>query len=183
MRVFTAEDFQRLIENLPQTAENNSVYQALCEMMQEQQVERQPYTFQVDFCTGVTQGSGNLFAAPAAAGGQVQGNFLVDSSSPFMLVSTAFQTDVAGAAVTQSTRPWPNQVVMLQDQSSNRSWMNGAVPVASLFGTGSQPYFWPQPRLIPGNTNVQVTLTNYDAASVPNTRLSFHGYRLYSTKS
>lgn len=182
MRMFTAEDFEALIQQLPQDAGNQHVYNALMAMRDENSVEKQPYTFEVDFCTGVVQGATNVFPAPAAVGGQSVGNFLVDTSSPFMLVSSSYQSDLAGAAVLQNARVSPNVVCLIQDQSSNRNWMNGPVPVPSIFGVSGLPYFWPQPRLIPGNTNVQITLTNYDAASVPNTRLSFHGYRLYSAR-
>ncbi len=180
MRMYTSEDFKRLQDLLPNDPATQAAYQALAEMAAENAVEKQPYTFEVDFATTIIQGATNLFAAPAAAGGQSVGNFLVDTSSPFVLVSSTYQADVAGAAVTVSTRPAPNVVITIQDQSSNRNWMNGPVPIPSLFGIGTLPYFWPQPRLLPGNTNVQMTLTNYDAASVPNIRLSFHGYRLYA---
>jgi hypothetical protein len=184
MKVFTADEIQQLIDALPNTPENAVIYQTLMQMRDEQAVIRQPYTFQVDFCTTITQGSGNVFAAPTAAGAlPVTGNFIVDTSAPFMLVSQCYQADVAGAAVTVSTRPAPNVVITMQDQSSNRNWQNGGVPIPSIFGNGTLPYFLPQPRLIPANTNVQMTVTNYDAASVPNIRLSFHGYRLYSTRS
>lgn len=180
MRMFTADDFKRLQDLLPNDPANQQVYQMLGEMAAENAVEKQPYDFEVDFATTITQGAVNVFPAPAAAGGQSTGNFLVDTSSPFVLVSTAYQADIAGAAVTVSTRPAPNVVITIQDQSSNRNWMNGPVPIPSIFGIGTLPYFWPQPRLLPGNTNVQMTLTNYDVASVPNIRLTFQGYRLYS---
>ncbi len=177
MRMFTAEDFRRIQEMLPNDPATQAAYQALAEMA----AEKQPYTFEVDFATTITQGAANVFPAPTAAGAAPSvGFFLVDTSSPFVLVSSTYQADVAGAAVTVSTRPAPNVVISIQDQSSNRNWMNGPVPIPSIFGIGTLPYFWPQPRLLPGNTNVQMTLTNYDAASVPNIRLSFHGYRLYA---
>jgi hypothetical protein len=182
MRVYTAEDFDALIAALPNAPENQAVYSQLMQMRDENSVERQPYTFEVDFATTITQGTTNVVAAPAAAGGQATNSFLVDTSSPFMLVSTTFRADLAGAAQNSGALVTPNHVVLIQDQSSNRNWMNCPVPVTSLFGSAQLPYFWPQPRLLPGNTNVQIQLTNYDAASVPNVRLSFHGYRLYSTR-
>lgn len=185
MQIYTSEDFQRWLDMLPNDPANTPLANELQQAMAECQVIKHPYTFEVDFASGAaatgTAGSGNIFAAPTAAGAlSVTGNFIVDSSSPFMLVSTAYQSDVAAAAVTQSTRPSPNQVVMIQDQSSNRNFMNAPVPVPSLFGTGQLPYFWPIARLIPANSQIVITMTNYDAASVPNTRLSFHGYRFYS---
>jgi hypothetical protein len=100
-----------------------------------------------------------------------------------MLVSQSFKSDLAGAAQTSGALIVPNQTVLIQDQSSNRNWSNVGVPLSSYFGTAQLPYFLPQPRFIPANTNVQVALANFEAANTPNTRLSFHGYRLYSTKS
>jgi hypothetical protein len=182
MKVYTDEDFNALIANLPQDPATETVYQALLTMRDENSVIRQPYTFDVDFSTGAGLLTG-AFAAPAP-GGNTVGQFLVDSSSPFMLVSGTYRSDLAGAAQTDSTRISPNQTVFIQDQSGNRNWMNVAVPVTSLFGDrASLPYFWPQPKLVPANTTVLVTLFNYEAANTPNTRLSFHGYRFYSSRT
>ena len=177
MRVFTPAEIEAVINLLPNTPDNGQAYQALMQMMQDQQIIEQPYTFEVDF---VGAGGGGTFAAPGPAG-QTVGNFLVDTSSPFMLISTTYKADVAAAAQNSGNTIVPNATVMIQDQSSNRNWMNIAVPVPSLFGTAQLPYFWPKPRLIPGNTNVNVTLASFEAAVTNNVRLSFHGYRLYST--
>lgn len=183
MKLFTADDFKRLVDMLPNTADNQAVYAQLMEMMDENSVEKHPYNFEVDFCTTITQGSSNVFAAPTAAGAaSVTGNFLVDASSPWLWVSQSYQADVAGAAVTVSTRPAPNVVCLITEAASNRQWMNGPVPIPSIFGVSGLPYMLPQPRLLPGNSNVQIQVTNYDAASVPNIRLTFHGYRFYQTR-
>lgn len=178
MRIYEAADIKRLIDMLPNVAGTEAIYNELAQMMAEQQVIRQPYTFEVDFSSGAGLLAGQ-FAAPAV-GAQVAGNFLVDSSAPFMLVSGAYEADVAGAAKNAGNDPIPNCTVFITDQSGNRNWMNVAVPVPSLFGRGSNPYYWPQPRLIPANSNITVTLANYDAAQVPNVRLSFHGWRYYA---
>lgn len=183
MKLFTADDFKQLVDMLPDNPANHAVYAALMEMMDENSVEKHPHNFEVDFATTITQGSTNTFAAPTAAGAiVVTGNFLVDASSPWLWVSQSYQADVAGAAVTVSTRPSPNCVVLITEAASNRQWMNGPVPVPSIFGVSGLPYMLPQPRLLPGNSNVQLQMTNYDAASVPNIRLTFHGYRFYQTR-
>jgi hypothetical protein len=159
---------------------------AVMAMREENKVIRQPYTFEVDFSAGAGLLAGQ-FGAPAP-NASVQGNFLVDSSSPFMLVSGTYQTDVAGAvhslggaAAAGAGVLLPNLTVAITDQSSNRSWMNQPVPVAALFGyVASLPYFWPQPRLVPANSNIQVVLANFDPAVTYNCRLQFHGYRFYA---
>lgn len=183
MKLFTAEDFERLIEQLPNDPATQAVYAALMEMRDENSVEKHPFDYEIDFATTITQGTTNVFAAPTAAGALVvTGNFLVDASSPWLWVSQSFQADVAGAAVTLTSRPSPNVVAFITEAASNRNWMNGPVPIPSFFGANGLPYMLPQPRLLPGNSNVQVQVTNYDAASVPNIRLTFHGYRFYSTR-
>lgn len=178
MRIYESGDFEQLLNLLAQSPE--AAGQQIMQMMAEQKVIRQPYTFEVDFST---QGGGNAllagqFAAPAS-GLTVAGSFLVDSSAPFMLVSGAYEADVAGAAKNAGNDPIPNGTVFITDQSGNRNWMNAAVPIASLFGRGFSPYYWPQPRLIPANTTISVVLGNYDAAVTANVRLSFHGWRYY----
>lgn len=180
MRVFNSEDYQAVIDSLPDSPENHQALQQLLAMRDESMVERAPYTFEVDFSSGAGLLAG-AFAAPGV-GANTPGNFVVDTSSPFMLVSQTYRADVAGAAATISASIAPNATVLIQEQSSGRLWMNVAVPVTSLFGTAQLPYFLPQPRLIPGNTTVSVTLYNYDAAVTNNVRLSFHGYRLYSAR-
>lgn len=178
MKLYDQNDFQALLDMLPATPENTQIAQQIQAMIAEQGVIRQPYTFEVDFTTGTA--AAGAFAAPLAAGGQTAGNFLVDSSSPFMLCETAVWCDLAAAAQTSGTEIVPNAVVFISDQSSNRNWMNFPVPIKSLFGSAERPFYWPQPRLIPANTNVQVVVTNYEAANVNNIRLSFHGWRYYA---
>lgn len=180
MKVFTPQEIAQVINMLPPGSEGAA--SILTEWMAENSVAREPFTYEVDFATTVIQGSTNVFAAPVAAGGQSLGTFLVDAAAPFMLVSTAFQSDLAGAAVNTSTRQSPNWTILITDQSSNRQWMNGPVPIPSIFGNGQLPYIMPQQKLIPGNTTISLQVTNYDAAAVLNTRLSFHGYRLYSNQ-
>lgn len=180
MKVFEASDFAGLLNLLPNASGNEAVRNQLMAMMAEQRVIRQPYTFEVDFSTGTGANlRAGAFAAPAP-GANTPGNFLVDSSAPFMLVSSTYVADLVGVAQLSGTLIAPLATVMIADQSSNRNWMNVPVPVLSLFGTAQLPYLWPQPRLIPANTNVQVTLANYETANTNNVRLSFHGYRFYA---
>lgn len=178
MRIYTQEDFEQVLNALPNDPANHAVYNMLMAMRDESRVIKQPYTYEVDFSTGAGLLAG-AFAAPGV-GVAVQGNFLVDSSAPFMLVAQAYRADLAGAAQTSGAQISPNNTVFIVDQSGNRQWMNGPVPVTAIFGTGERPWFLPQPRLIPANTNVQVQLANYEAANTNNIRLAFIGYRYYA---
>ncbi len=168
MRVYTSQDYEALLAMLPNAPENGPVYDALMQMKNESGVERQPYNFTVTF-TAIAAG-----ATPAPQ------SFLVDSSSPFMLVSQTFEADLAGVAQLSGTQIYPNVGIQIQDQSSNRNWQNAAVPVTSWFGIGREPYFLPQPRLIPANTTVLITATSFEAAATPTVRLTFQGYRYYT---
>jgi len=178
MKIYTAQDFQALISMLPNSPDNNPVYQALAQMVAETQVVRHPYTFEVDFSSGAGLLAGQ-FAAPGV-GLNTPGNFLVDSSAPFMLQSLTYEADIAGAAKTEQTNIVPNATVFISPQSSNRNLMNVAVPVPSLFGRGRAKAYLHEAYWLPANTNVTVTLYNFEAVNTNNIRLSFHGYRLYS---
>lgn len=169
MRIYNQQDYEALLSMLPNLPENASVYDALQQMRNESGVERQPYNFTLTF-TAIPAGT-----TPASQ------SFLIDSSSPFMLVSQVFEADLAGVAQLAGTQIFPNVGVVIQDQSSNRNWQNAAVPVTSWFGIGQRPYFLPQPRLIPANTTILVTVNSFEAAATPTVRLTFQGYRYYTT--
>lgn len=168
MRVYTQQDYQALLAMLPNLPENAQIYDGLMQMLNESKVERQPFTFSLTF--------GPLVAGATAA----QQTFQVDSSSPFMLVAQCFEADLAGVAQLSGTQIFPNASVQIQDQSSNRNWQNVAVPITSAFGIGQRPFFLPQPRLIPANTTIAVSVTSFEVAATPTVRLSWIGYRYYS---
>ena len=169
MRVPTTQEFDAILQSLPQAPQNLAAINALLSLRNESRVERQPYNFNVTF-SAVVAGT----TAPV-------GSFLVDTSAPFMLVSQQYQATVnPNVAQTVSTASRPNMLVQIQDQSSNRNWQNSGTPVGSIFGTAMQPYFLPQPRLIPANTTVLVTVNNYDAAQTTDLILTFSGWRYYA---
>ena len=169
MRMFTAQDFENVLSTIPNSPENAQVYAAIQAMAQEQKTSREPYTFPVTFA--------NLTAGQTG----IQGSFFVDASSPFMLVQQNYQcAPYAVTVMTEATRLIPNVTISITEQSSNRNWQSAAVPVSSIFGTGENPWFLPQPRLIPANTTVTMTVNNFDGAQAYNLILSFIGFRLYA---
>lgn len=169
MRIPTTQDYERILAALPNNSDNAPVYGALMQLLNESKVEMQPYVFTLTF--------GPLVVAATAA----PQSFIVDSSAPFMLVSQNYQSDIAGATSTMGTTNVPNASVQIQDQSSNRNWQAQAVPIPSIFGNGQRPYFLPQPRLIPANTTITVSVTSFEAAVTPTVRLSFIGFRYYTS--
>jgi len=169
MRTLTTHDYQQMLDAVPNLPENAQIYALLTQALAESKVSREPYTFPVNFV--------NVVAAATAP----VGSFFVDASSPFMLVEQNYvATPYPVTVMTEATRLIPNMQVQITEQASNRNWQSAAVPVSSIFGTGENPWFLPQPRLIPANTVVSITVNNFDTAQAYNLYLSFIGFRLYS---
>ncbi len=169
MRMFTAQDFENVLSTIPNSPDNAQVYAAIQAMAQEQKTSREPYTFPVTFANLTTGQTG------------IQGSFFVDASSPFMLIEQNYScAPYAVTVMTEATRLIPNVSISITEQSSNRNWQSAAVPVPTIFGTGENPWFLPQPRLIPANTTVTMTVNNYDSAQAYNLILAFIGFRLYA---
>lgn len=168
MQLYSTEYLQSLMAAIPNVPENADIYARIAQMVAESKVSREPYTFPVTFA--------NLVNTTTA-----QGSFFVDASSPFMLVQMNYSAAAYPVTVlTEATRMIPNVGITIQEQSSNRNWQSAAVPIPSLFGTAENPGFLSQPRLIPANTTVVMTVNNYDTAQAYNLILSFIGFRLYS---
>lgn len=168
MRMLTAQDYQRMLDAVPNLPENAQIYAELTQALAESRVSREPYTFPVNF-------------ANLAAAGTANGSFFVDAAAPFMLVEmNYFATPYAVTVMTNATRLIPAINIQITEQSSNRNWQSAAVAVPTIFGSGENPWFLPQPRLIPANTTVSMTVANFDSAQAYNLYLSFIGFRLYS---
>lgn len=106
----------------------------------------------------------------------------IEADSDFILQKFAFQADIAAAAYTDATRPWPNISVQLIDSGSGRQLMQNPIPVTSFMGTGELPFILPNPRKFLRNSTIQVAFTNFDAAVTYNIRLAFIGYKIYGTQ-
>lgn len=110
-----------------------------------------------------------------AAGASTTQTFTIQADSDFLWTKGAYFADIAGASQQQSTRVIPLCSVLIQDTGSGRNLMSSSVPVSSLFGTGELPMILPRQRLFVARAQVQVTVTNFDAANTYNLRLSFIG--------
>lgn len=124
------------------------------------------FTYEVDFSA----------LAPAAT---QQFTFTVQADSNFLWQRACFQADVAGAAFTYSSQPIPNVTVAIQDTSSGRQLMSSPVPIPSLFGVGHEPSDLITPRWFRANTQVTLSVNNYDAAVTYNLRLSLIGTKFF----
>lgn len=118
------------------------------------------------------------FAAVAPAA-QPLGIIQIQADSDFLLQALAHTTDIAGAAITEATRPLPLALATITDQGSGRFIMDAGVPIPSFFGDGRFPFMLPQPELFDARSAIGVQLNNYSAATTYNIRLAFIGTKIY----
>lgn len=114
-----------------------------------------------------------------AAGGTSQNSFTVQTDSNFLWQQGCYFADIAAAGQTDSTRVLPLMTCVIQDTASGRQLSSAPVPIVTQFGYGSEPFELPSPRFFRANTQVTVSVTNYDAADAYNIRLSFIGTKFY----
>jgi hypothetical protein len=113
------------------------------------------------------------------AGSSQTSNFTVQQEADFLLTKLTLVADIAAAAFTEANRPVPLVTMMINDTGSGRNLMSSAVPLPNLFGAGGLPFILPRQRLFVASSVVNITLTNYDAATDYNIRLSFIGEKAF----
>lgn len=99
----------------------------------------------------------------------------IQQEADFLLTKMAQQTDLAAAAITSANQPIPLCTIMISDTGSGRQLMNTAVPLHNLFGEGDLPFILPRQRIFIASSVINVTLSNYSAATTYNVRLSLIG--------
>lgn len=146
-------------------------YRTLSEMTDAQLTEifgvRDFFTYDLDF------------ASLAANGGTAQSSFTVQADSNFLWQYGCMFADVAAAAQTDSGRIIPLVSLTITDSSSGRQLMSSNTPLTSLFGWGELPFLLPTPRFFRAQTQVNVSLLNFSAASTYNIKLSFIGTKFF----
>ena len=145
-------------------------YEELSRMTDEQLTQlfgvRDPFVYEVDVAAIAGAASANV-------------SFTIASDSNFLWQYSACFADIAAAVQTDSSRVLPLVTVTIQDGSSGRQLMNSAVPLPALFGFGSLPFLLPTPRFFRAQTTVNLSLTNYTAATTYGLRLSFIGTKFF----
>lgn len=124
------------------------------------------FTYEVDFLA-VTPGS-----SPT-------GQFTVQQEADFVLTKINMFADIAGGAQTFDTRVIPLATIVINDTGSGRNLMNTAIPLANIFGGGGLPFILPRQRIFVASSVVNITLSNFSAASTYNIRLSFIGEKAF----
>ncbi len=104
-----------------------------------------------------------VFSGIAVGASQTQ-TLQIGADSDFEVLQMQYHMTIAQAAFVDSTRPIPNLLILLTDTGSGRQLMNNPVPLASIAGTGVQPYFLPVTKVFARSAAIQATLTNFDAA-------------------
>lgn len=106
----------------------------------------------------------------------------VPNDADFECRRLSFHVDAAAAQLTVATAILPNMTIMINDSGSGRNLMNAAAPLASIAESeafAAQDLVWP--RIFTRNSQIQITLTNFDAAAATNNiRLVMHGRKIFS---
>ena len=76
----------------------------------------------------------------------------------------------------------PGVTMLLTDSGSNRQLMQNPVPLEQIGGNGPWPHRMIHPRLFLRNSNIQVAIVRYDAATGgwDTLRINFEGFRIYA---
>ena len=168
------KDMLRQIYNLmPNTMENQDALGALMDAINSANIDARAYTYNAVYSAA---GAANALAA-GVVNVPVQINIQADAD--FLILNQTFSANTLNAAQTYDTAVLPNVSVIITDTASSANMMDQAVPVPSIFGTGQLPYILPAPKLLRASSNLQVSVSNYDAAAGYNLRLSFNGIKLF----
>lgn len=119
------------------------------------------------------------FATIVHGGGTQQNSFTVQTDSNFLWQQGCYFASIAGATQTSNSRVVPLVSFLIQDTSSGRQLSSGPVPIPSQFGNGTLPFVLQTPRFFRANTQVTVSLTNFDAAVDYDIKLSFIGTKFF----
>ena len=103
----------------------------------------------------------------------------IQADADFVLEKLTYSADIAGAAQNIGNLTSPNVSVLLTSTGSGINLMNVALPLSGIFGTGMLPFILPYPRVLPANSQLQISLVSFEAAVSPFITLNFIGRKLY----
>jgi len=136
--------------------------------------QNEPYTYNAIFTTATNN------AVPI--GGQATFSIRINAQRPFkfmagcMKLASGLNWNTLEADATRRISPI---TVLLTDSGSGRQMMDTPVPIDSLFGTGQEPFYWPEPKIMYANSVLQVQVTNLDTVNTFQLILSFIGAEMY----
>ena len=103
----------------------------------------------------------------------------IQADADFVIEKLTYSADIAAAAQNIGNLTSPNVLVLMTSTGSGIQLMNVSVPLSGIFGTGLLPFILPYPRVLPANSQLQITLTSFEAAQSPFITLNFIGRKLY----
>ncbi len=136
---------------------------------------------------GITASNKNRFLftyqtpniASLAAGSATTNSILFDNDSVFEWTKLTMFTDLAGAAITNSSIVIPLVTLQIQDTGQGAYYSNAAIPLGAYAGAFGLPYVLPAPQYIAPNATLQFTWANYSAATAyANLRVQLHGFKI-----
>jgi hypothetical protein len=105
-----------------------------------------------------------------------------DASSEFTWFYSGMLAINAAAStnITATNRIWPLATILITPSDTSAQFMQAPAPMATLFGTGEQPFVLPQPRIFAPRSALTVQITSLDTALTYNLFLSFIGKKKYT---
>jgi N12 class adenine-specific DNA methylase len=108
-------------------------------------------------------------------------NVAISADALFFLTGLTYFSDLAGAAQTDSTRVLPLITIQITDTGSGRQLFSAVTPIPNLMGDGTHVYRLIHPRYFRPSTTIQITATNYSAATTyTNTFIALIGFKIYT---
>ncbi len=121
-----------------------------------------------------------LQTASIAAGATDTDTVNIENDSQFVWTKTSYFADLAGAVQTDATRVIPLVTAQITDSGSARQFFDTPQPINNIAGQGNIPFILPAPFIFKNNANINVTFTNYSAATTyTNVIITLHGFRIY----
>jgi hypothetical protein len=116
---------------------------------------------------------------PLAPGLTVTRQIQIQADADFVIMSAAYEADVAGGSQVLATYNVPNVAILLTDTGNGRQLMDFAQPIGVMAGDSRLPFIWPVPKIMSARSVLTVQATSFEAAVTWNLRLAFHGKKLY----
>lgn len=118
-----------------------------------------------------------------AAGGIANVSVNINTDADFFISKgTYWCNESATDDPTRFELPSPNIVVQIQDTASGNQLFRRPLPLASVFGTGSNPFIWPALYGVAGGGTLEFTFENLSAGTTyENIFCNLVGMKAYKT--
>lgn len=156
---------------LPGFRENERAAAILAGLRRRVSVIEEPFFYSVRFISTDPD--------PLAPGATVTRQIQIQADADFVIMSSAYEADVAGGAQVEATYNVPNVAILLTDTGNGRQLMDFAQPIGVMSGNGKLPFIWPVPKIMSARSVLTVQATSFEALVTWNLRLAFVGKKLY----